>query len=87
MSDVKDIKGFQDQIVNDRVAISKALKGMFGVIYKYELNRNKQYLVNEKEIAQHALSILTAVVKSSEDPEVIEAYEYPKMLYEERSLH
>lgn len=37
MSDVKDIKGFQDQIVDDCVAISKALKGMFGVIYKYEL--------------------------------------------------
>ena len=80
MSDVKDIKGLQDQIVNDCVAISKALKGMFGVIYKYELNRDKQYLVNEKEIAQHALSILTAVVKSSDDPEVIEAYEYLKMI-------
>lgn len=83
MSDVKDIKGLQDQIVNDCVAISKVLKGMFGVIYKYELNRDKQYLTNEKEIAQHALSILTVVVKSSDDPEVIEAYEYLKMLCEE----
>lgn len=83
MSEVKDIKGFQDQIVDDCVAISKALKGMFGVVYKHELLKNRQYLANEKEIAKHALSILTAVVSSSDDPEVIETYEYLKMICEE----
>lgn len=83
MSEVKDIKDFQDQVVNDCVAISKAMKGMFGVIYKYELIKDERYLADEKEIAKHALSILTAVVSSTDDPEVIEAYEYLKMICEQ----
>lgn len=83
MSEVKDIKDFQDRVVNDCVAISKAMKGMFGVIYKYELIKDERYLADEKEIAKHALSILTAVVSSTDDPEVIEAYEYLKMICEQ----
>ncbi len=83
MTDIHEVKDFKDRIINDCVGISKALKNMFGVVYKHELNKDRQYLTNEKEIARNALDILTAFVTDTDDQEVVEAYEYLKMICDE----
>lgn len=83
MLNMKEVTDFRNRIINDCVGIANALKGMFGVIYKYDLTKDRKYLANEKELAKNALDILTVFVTNTDDPEVIEAFEYLSMVCNE----
>lgn len=83
MPNMKEVTDFRNRIINDCVGIANALKGMFGVIYKYDLTKDRKYLANEKELAKNTLDILTAFVADTDNPEVIEAFEYLSMICNE----
>lgn len=87
MTDRK-LHGLGDEITNEEkvnivdncVNVAKTMKGMFGLIYHYELYNDQRYLEAEKKIARNTLDILNAIADDSRDEDVIEAKAYFEML-------